>query len=382
MAERYRMETGVKVEFQLHSSAGRDYWNKVQAAAQANTLPDIIGLTDDPEMVARYARAGKLLEMTQEMRADNNAWEYSFLPRAVNALYFPPNNIYGVKGNTYWGVPLSVMNIQIFYNKNLFKKAGLDPENPPQTWPEFIEAGQKLRQAKIEPIVTGFGDLWIGQMFFRTYAWTLLGPDKIRALYLGDLPYTSPECLQVMKLFAEWRDKSLFYPGVISLSNKEAEIIFAHDKAAMLINGSWGVNVLSQMNPDLEYGVMPFPKPVNAAYPMYVVGGLDRGAAVTAQSKHKAAAVKFLRWLTALPQQQRWARVPNGFPAVVKAQEMVSPNMQAFVVSMKDINPALFLEERAEVLETMNKGMQSLLIKESTPEKVLKQIQQKKEEMK
>lgn len=376
MAQRYQMETNVKVDFQLFSPTGRDYWSKVQTAAQANRLPDILGTTDDPELLARYVKAGKIVDLTQEMRANQHAWEYSFFPRTVNALYFPKYNIYGVLPDRIWGVPLSAMNIQVFYNRELFQKAGLDPDQPPATWDAFIQAGQTLRKAGVDPLVCGFGDLWLNQTFFRIYAWPILGQDKIRSLYVGELPYTAPECRQVLDCFLELRDQKFLYPGAASLNNKEAEIIFSRGRAAMMINGSWGVNVLKQMNPELKFGVMSFPPPRAAAYPMYVVGGLGRAALVTANSKHPKEAIKFLRWLTAQPQQERWARLPNGFPAMIKAQDAMHPDLAPFLDKMKDLAPNLYLEERQEVLEALSKGMQSLLIGDSDPQSVLEKVEE------
>lgn len=382
IAERYRMETGVKVEFQLISSAGSDYLTKLQAAAQANTLPDLVGMTDNPELLARYAKADRLMELTRELKADNMAWEYSFLPRVMNSLFFPKNNLYGVKGNSYWGVPLSAMNIQIYYNKKLFRKAGLDPSHPPQTWRQFLTAGEKLKQAGVPVLLAGEGDLWVNNVIFRAYAWPLLGEDKMRSLYLGELPYTSNECREVLKYFQAWRDQGFFYPGSVSLSNKEAEILFSQNKAAMMINGSWAVNVFAQMNPELEYGVIDFPRPDQAPFPMYTIGGLDRAAIVTANAREPKAAVQFLRWLTALPQQLRWARVPFGYPAVLEAQTAIHPKLEPFVNRMNHLAPNLFLEERAEVIEALNKGMQSFLLNDRTLDQVLMETQERKQDLK
>ncbi len=379
MSERYRLETGVKVDFQLYSPAGQDYWNKIQAAAQANVLPDIFGITDNPELLAMYAKNNKLVDFTSAMRANKRAWEYSFYPRALNALYFPPSNIYGVKGDTIWGVPLSAMNIQLFYNRVLFQKAGLNPDQPPQTWEEFIAVSQKLKKAGITPLIGGFGDLWVSQTFFRAYAWALLGEDKMRSLFMGEIPYMAPECQQVLNYFAELRNKGFLYPGVASMSNKEAEIMFANQKAAMMINGSWAVNVFSQMNPTLDLGVTPFPKLKEARYPMHIIGGLGQGAAIAANGKNIPAAMDFLRWLTAAAQQERWAREPNGFPALLAAQDHINAKLKPFVLGMNELPPNIFLEERYDVLETMGKGMQSILIGEAEPLDILRQLQKVKE---
>jgi len=380
MAERYRLKTGVKIDFQLTPPMSRNYWNKIETAAQANTLPDIIGILENPELISRYAKSGRLAELTREMTADNRAWANSFYPHALNALYYPKHNLYGVKSESYWGVPLTVMNIQIFYNRTLFQKAGLNPDRPPQTWEEFISASHALRMAGITPLIAGFGDLWVSQSFFRAYSWAVLGRDKIRSLYLDEFPYMAPECQQIMNYFAELRNKGLLYPGAASMANKEAEILFANGKAAMMINDSRGANVYAQMNPRLDLGVMPYPKPKDARCPMYSLGSLDQGAVVTAHSKNAKNAIAFLKWLTAQPQQERWARMPNGFPALLKAQDQIDSKLQPFAEDMRNLPPNLFLEERQDVLETLGKSMQALLIGEVEPLEALREVQRIKQE--
>lgn len=382
LAERYRLETNVRVNFKLVSPSEAEYQNKVRAAALTNTLPDILAVSDNPELLAHYAKAGKLVDLTAPLRADNQAWEQAFYPRALNALYFPPSNIYGVHGDTLWGVPLSAMNIQIFYNRVLFQKAGLNPDQAPQSWEEFMAVCQQLKAAGITPLIGGFGELWVSQTFFRAYTWALLGEAKLRNLYLGETPYLMPECQQVMSYFAEWRNKGCLYPGVTSLTTKKAEILFAGQKAAMMIDGSWAVNVFNQMNPNLDLGVMPFPQLKEARYPMVIIGGLAQGAALSANGKHTAAALDFLRWLTALPQQERWARAPNGFPALLAAQASIDPKLKPFVLGMSELPPNLFLEERRDVLESLGRGMQMILTGESEPLDVLRQIQNLKERKK
>jgi ABC-type glycerol-3-phosphate transport system substrate-binding protein len=382
MSERYRMDTGIKVKFELYSPTSQYYWQKIAAAAQAKRLPDIIGLTDNPELIARYAKAGRLVNLKSEIK--EKEWNSMFTPRAVEALSFKKGNIYGIKKEGYWGVPFSVMSIQIYYNKDLFVKAGLDPESPPKTWKAFLEACQKLQAAGIPPVMAGFEDLWVAQTFFRAYAWSYLGEEGMRGLFSGKVEYTDERCEEILGLFQTLRDKDYFYPGVVSKSNKEAEILFSQNRAAMMINGSWAINVYSQMNPDLKYGVMNFPKPEAAEYPMVVIGGLGKGAAVTADSKKRKEAIAFLKWLTQLPQQERWARmpIPSGFPALIEAQKSAGPRFSGFIETTQNFAPNLGIEERQEVLEVLGKGMQSLLIGDKTISDLLWDVDQKKKSLK
>ena len=57
-------------------------------------------------------------------------------------------------GGKTWIYPFETRIFPVVYNKELFKKAGLDPEQPPTTWADFLAAPEKLKAAGIDPIVT------------------------------------------------------------------------------------------------------------------------------------------------------------------------------------------------------------------------------------
>jgi raffinose/stachyose/melibiose transport system substrate-binding protein len=63
-------------------------------------------------------------------------------------------------GGKTWIHPYELKVFPIVYNKDLFKQAGLDPENPPRSWSDFLGTAQKLREAGIEPLVIGLKDGW------------------------------------------------------------------------------------------------------------------------------------------------------------------------------------------------------------------------------
>jgi len=378
LAKQYKKKTGVTIRFQVAAPMGSDYNNKLQAAAQANTLPDIIGIAAGGEFLARYVNAGKIHELTPSM---TRTWKKGFFPRAIQDFSYLSGNQYGVKPNTTWAVPISAMTIQIFYNVDLFKKAGLDPENPPKTWKEFTKAGKKLKKKKIIPLSIGFGDIWMIGAFLEPYAWSYLGQKKMIATLQGDYPYNSPEWRKVLNLFKELKDKKILVEGSVTAPNKESEQLFATGRCAMIMNGSWGVSVFKSMNPNLNYGVMRLPKPDDASHPMYVRGGVGSGAAVTASSKHKEEAVKFIRWLTSKEQQAVYANKGLDLPANRESLPKLLPNLKPFAEGMNDLIPDIGLSEKYEVQETLWKGIQSILIGEKDASQVLKEVDRAKQKV-
>lgn len=379
LADEYEENTGVKVVFELID--GGEYFKKIQASATARTLPDIIGLAGGGDVLARYVNADRILDLTEELNRDTFKWRNTFFPRALEAFFYEANNVYNVRPDTYWGLPISVMNIQLFYHKDLFAKAGLDPEKPPETWSQLITACEKLNAAGIPPILAGFADLWIDYTFFNAYCWSYLGQDNMKKLYSGELPYTNDGCLKALQRVVDLRSNKMLNEGAISKANKEAEIDFANKKAAIMLNGSWAVNVYKGLNPDLQLGVFPFPKPDDAQYPMYLIGGVGKGCAVTTSSKYPQEAVEFLRWFTAKEQQVRLAKEAREIPANFQAMEEIDPLLRGFARGMRNLTPDIKIEEKNEVREVISKGMQSIIIGEEIPQNILQKAWEVKQKI-
>lgn len=376
LAQQYEKETGTRVRFQVAAPIGSEYNNKLQAAAQGNTLPDIIGIAAGGEFLARYINAGKIEELTEHM---NNGWRDQFYEHAVEAFTYREGNQFGVKPNSTWAAPVSAMSIQIFYNKDHFQKAGLDPDHPPKTWEAFLEAGKTLRQNGIVPMSIGLGDLWMIGAFLEPYSWCYAGEKNIKATFLGERSYNSPEWKKTLQLFADLKDNNILIRGAVTLPNKESEQLFASGRVAMTMNGSWGVSVYKGMNPQLNYGVMRFPKPKDCAYPLYVRGGAGSAAAVAAQSQNKEEAIRFLQWLTAKEQQTVYANEGLDLPANRNCADSIIPQLKNFATAMNELIPDIQLSEKYEVQETLWKGVQSIFIGEQTPEDVLRKAKKAKE---
>src|SRR6266480_3903193 len=214
---------------------------------------------------------------------------------------FEAGNQYGVPPGIY-GVPVDVTNIQMLYNKDLFKQAGLDPEKAPKSWAEWADDWHKLKSAGVPGMVSGWGETWMIDCFASNYAFNLMGEKKVLDTFRGKVSYTDPDWVKVLTHFDEIRKEELLVPGVVTMINKTAEQAFANGKAAFAFNGSWCVNVYRGMNPHLNYGAM-LPPSISKAHPMKIWGGAGSSFMVNAASSRRGKAVRFLKWLTAPAQQ-------------------------------------------------------------------------------
>jgi ABC-type glycerol-3-phosphate transport system substrate-binding protein len=300
-------------------------------------------------------------------------WKDVFYQKPLQQDTYTEGNEWNVKPGIY-GVPIDVNVMVLYYNKDLFAKAGLDPENPPKTWDEFIAAGVKLREAGIQPFVSGFGEGWLIGVFAASYEWNLLGREGVIDTIRGKVKFTDPAWITIFDLFEEMRKKNLYASGIATMLNKDAERVFATGQAAIALNGSWGVNVYHSMNPNLNYGIMMPPKLKDAKYPMLISGGEGSSLHINQTSPNKDKAVEFLKWLTAKDQQALLAKETRNIPANKDAGEDLSPILKEFTKHIDDTFEPLPVTENWQVTNALNIGLQAIIIGEKKPETIGEEI--------
>jgi ABC-type glycerol-3-phosphate transport system substrate-binding protein len=383
LAKRYEAQHGVKVNFELYAPSDA-YSQKVRAAAQGENLPDIFGILGEKQDFASFIKAGYILDLTSSMRAEGASWQNSFFPKALAVNEFLAGNSYGVNPGIY-AVPIDITTIQMLYNKDLFKRLGLDPAKPPESFEEFLSIGKKIsavggKEAKIQGLVSGWGEVWMVNCLANNFAFNIMGRDKVLATIRAEVPYTDPDWIKVLSLFKQMRDSGVLADGIVNMVNKNAEQLFANGKAVFAFNGSWCVNVYKGMNPGLNYGVM-LPPRVSEKYPRSIWGGAGSSFMVNGRSENKEEAVKFLRWLTAKDQQVYLSGATMSLPANKDCLSGVPATLTRFAQDLElSTHPNTWgVSEYPQVLEALGKGIQSIIIAEKTPEAVASEVQKVKQ---
>ncbi|MDR2304543.1 MAG: extracellular solute-binding protein [Treponema sp.] len=201
-------------------------------------------------------------------------------------------------------LPLTAQGMGFYYNKLNFRKAGLNPDNPPRSWPDFLAACEALKKANIPPIIFGNGGgTPIGiDWTYRTILVTLYG-DKIEGFQNGKVNFTDPEFRQATVMI-----KELFDKGYINVEN--ASMVYFMDAIDAFKAGQGGFipGLCSDIAHWKDYGealgydnVGYFPGPVvqGAPYPNAQVNqGAGLGMAVVNYGKNKDAAVKYIKFYT------------------------------------------------------------------------------------
>ncbi len=373
MAKEYEASTGVKVDLQLFPG-DQEVEQKIEAAIQAGTAPDIYTTNGSADAVkinakARWIKAGGMLNLDRYVAGD---WRKNYIDSLLGNISFTPGNQFGVEAGLY-GLPIDAVNMQILYNKDLFKKAGLNPNNPPQTWKEFIAAGKKLKAAGITPFAAGFGT-WLGISLWEVYAWNIMGQDGMLEAQNKGKRFTNKDWVKTFQLFADMRDAGMLANGIATWDNPDAERLFAQGKVAMMYNGSWTFGVLKSTNPELIPQVGAMMPPSASKHPVYIQGGYGAVLAINASSANKEDAVKFLKWITGPAQQAKYAKESFNLPASSEVTKKVKLDggIGEFADDTGKIIPNVGLKGRPGDVDTMIiRGIQSIVLKQKTPAQVV-----------
>ncbi|TCL58792.1 multiple sugar transport system substrate-binding protein/raffinose/stachyose/melibiose transport system substrate-binding protein [Hydrogenispora ethanolica] len=374
-AKEYEKAAGIKVDVQLFPG-DQDVERKMEAAIQAGTAPDIYTTngSGDPvkiEAKSRWIKAGGMLNLDKYV---SGAWRSNYIASLLGNISFAKGNPYGVEPGLY-GLPLDSVNMQFLYNKELFQKAGLNPEQPPATMTQFLAACKKLRAAGITPFAAGFGT-WLGISLWEVYAWNIMGETGMVAAQNQGKRLTDPNWIKTFQVFTAMRDAGVYADGVATWDNPDAERLFAQEKCAILYDGSWGIGVVKATNPGLVPKIGAMLPPSAGKHRVYIQGGYGVVLAVNAASPNRENAVKFLEWLTAPAQQARYAKETFNLPAssAVTKQVKLEGAVGQFADDAGRIIPNILKSRGNEVDTQITRGIQSIILKQKTPKQVVQEV--------
>lgn len=292
------MADNPNVDIQITVLENEAFKSQLVTVMQAGDPPDLFQSWGGG-VLWQFADAGLVRNIAPELNA---GWGDTFAAQAAL-------NLYGKDGE-YYGVPWSWGAVGMFYNKALFKQAGLDPDNPPATWTDFLAAVQTLEDAGITPISLGEGDKWPGHFWWVYLAIRLGGEDAFINAYNRTGSFADEPFVQAGEDLKQLVDMNPFPEGYLGLGYGDAATIMGNGEAAMQLMGQWDpatqrANSESGEGIGDDLGWFPFPMVEDGAgNPGDVLGGGD-GFAVGANAPDEA--VQFLQFLTSSDAQRSGA---------------------------------------------------------------------------
>ena len=285
-AEAYMTENP-DVELIIEPVAG-DFWEVLKTRMVANNEPDIFYM--DIFQAAQFIDAEKLEPLDDVLSPEDAA---DFEPALLN----------GFRGqdDTLYSIPKDFSTLGLYYNKDIFEAAGLQP---PTTWDELTETAAALTKDGVVGLSLQNG-IDRAQPFFYSNGGSMMKDGKPT---LND-----PKNIEAYEYWIGLiNDGYAQTPQQLGVGwNGDA---FASGIAAMTVEGTWMVNSMLEVAPDLNYGVVPIPQKEVPASMQFTVG-----YSMSKNSENKEVAKDVIRFLTSSEQQQVVADAGRAMPSRTSA---------------------------------------------------------------
>ena len=260
-----------------------------------------------------------------------------------------------------YGIPYRIEAIAILCNRDHFVDAGLDPENPPETWAELLDAAQKLtHDGRSGFAITGGGE--VGNTIFRSvpFIWEnggeLISEDGTKAM-VGE-----PAAVEAVKY---WTDMYTEY-GVSPSSTLENDgtanrRLFIAETVSCYQSGQFDIASIQKENPDIDILPIMMPRPENGE-PAAILGGWSWVIPSSAENPDDAKTL--IKWLA---QPENMGYYTDTFPARVSAMDLPrfdDPMLKVFGQMLEYGRPLPNHPRWVQIAQAYFDGVQRILIGE------------------
>lgn len=235
------------VEIEVQVTSWGEYWTKLEAAGESNTMPDIFWMHTD--QILYYADFGILADLT-DLYADTDPDFYQNHYSDISI-----GNASGSDGRMY-GVPKDRDNVVLVYSRALFDAAGLDYPDESWTWDDLTAASEAIYKATGKYGYMAYNDEQLGYWnFVYQNGGYILDPET--NLHAG---YTQPATAEAIRYYVDLQ-KNDWCPDQSFFAETSPGTAFFSGMGAMFFEGSW--NLLSELQnyPNMvgQWDIAPLP---------------------------------------------------------------------------------------------------------------------------
>ena len=278
------------------------------------------------------------------------------------------------RGRAY-ALPWMIGTRALYFNRDLMRRARLDPAKPPTTWAELQKAVRLIDEGSFD--ANGFGmNSGEREVLFKKFipfAWgnggAILDPTLTRSVV------ASPQNLEALRFYL-----SLLPFSLLDLQEM-LDQAFARGRLGFTISGPWLLRTLPKTAPTLDFEVALMPRPAagkgtRASFAGAEALGIFRGAA------NRAGALRLARYLVRSEHAMKlYAATGNAFPAAVAAEQdsyfVFHPRDRVFVEQLKTaVSPPLH-PRWVDIEDVLNGELEAAIYGRKTPEDALRAADQR-----
>lgn len=351
----------------IYAGNYNDTTTKALTAAKAGTPPAVaVLLATDVYTLIDEDVIDPIDDFTKT--EEDKAWLAGFMPAYLKSAQTEDH---------LWSVPFQRSTAVMYYNKQAFKEAGLDPEKGPATWDEMAAAGKAVVTKDGSGQVSRWGIGIAGNVGSAQWLFGALVAQNGGKLVndAGTETYlTDPKVVEALQYWVDLSTKDQIHPpGIFEWGTAPAD--FLAGRVAMIWHTTGNLANIRK-NATFDFGVAPFP---GHPTPASVLGGGNLYIFKDASDEEKAAAYKFIQFLTSDETLADWA-VQTGYVAprdgsweTETMKKYVAEAPQA-LVALKQIPasvPEFSTHENARTTKILNDALASALTGNKSAEEAL-----------
>ena len=282
-------------------------------------------------------------------------------------------------GGKTWGIPFQRSTIVLYYNKELFKAAGLDPNKAPATWAEMADIAKKLTVKDASGKVTQYG-VQIPSSGFPYWLFQGLAIQNGVAMAndTGNaVKFDDPAVIEALQYWVDLTKQGVHPSGIVEWGTTPKD--FFEKKVAMMWTTTGNLTNV-RTNAKFDFGVAMLPAGKKRGSP---TGGGNFYIFKKATPAQQEAAFKFAKWMTQPERAAKWS-MDTGYVAISEA----AYNTAALKKYGADFPPALVARDQLpfalaefsthdnqRVTKALNDGLQAALTGTKTAAQAMKDAQ-------
>lgn len=233
----------IKINLEVTVSDGLP--TKILTALQSGSPPDIIEAQHG--WVAPYAQQDLVLPLDDVLQDRDD--------------YIPAALAYDTWDGKLWGVPYRIETHGVIFNRGAFTAAGLDPDNPPETWGELVDAAEKLTTGdQYGFAITGGGEF--GNTVFRSLPFIWMNGGSIISDDMTRATVNEPAAVEAVKFYTDMLvEHGVSPPSTLQNDGLANRRLFITGTVAAYQSGQFDVPTIRNENADIDVGVMMIPHP-------------------------------------------------------------------------------------------------------------------------
>ncbi|WP_408011369.1 ABC transporter substrate-binding protein [Pseudalkalibacillus sp. A8] len=314
----------IKVKM-VYTEASEGADQKLLTAVAGGNPPDVALF--DRFKIGSWAAQDALTNLT-DMAASDGITEEIYYPYAWEEANY--------KGKLY-GLPYTTDSRMLYYNKDHFKAAGLDPENPPKTTQELEAAAEKLTKKEGNRFKQIGFIPWYGQGWIYGWGWSFGG--EFYNKETGRVTANDPEIVEALTWMADVAQKFDVedIAGFESSAGSGAMDPFISGQISMKVDGNWTISAIEKYKPDLNYGVTPIPTPTGTDFTTWSGG---HAVIIPKGAKNVEAAWEFVKFFgTEEGQEVYFAELPGDLSVIPTVNEKLGRGDNLMLKKFIDILP-------------------------------------------